>query len=119
VEKAVKTPKMPPFPRNIPSILRAIASNLGHEVRVAVLAWADREQAKADERRRALEGEAREAEDWLIRQVTEGQCVHEPGMTAAPLRWVYCDECPLGEWDGELTEGAQQMLCSRSRHYSK
>ena len=97
--------------------VRAILSNLAHKVRSAVLDWADREQAKADERMRVLDEEHREAEGWLIRLVTEGQCIYEPvGDTG---RWVYCDDCPLGDHDGHLSWGAQRMLCSRSRHYSK
>lgn len=103
-------------------LLEAVVGNLAARVREEILAWADREEAKAKERKRQLATEAKEAEDWLIQQVTGGKCVHTPHreMNDEYGKWVYCDDCPLGKLhDGPISYEAGTRLCSRSRHYSK
>jgi hypothetical protein len=98
-------------------ILQAVGENVLARVRTEVLAWADREQAAAKARRAKRRAEVEEAEDWLIRLVTEDRCVRGP--VGGNGRWVYCDECPLGSHIGPMSHGAQRVLCSRRRVYSE
>ena len=84
-------------------------------IRDLVVAWADKIKAERSERRKTRERERVEAQNYIIEKITGGECIHAEGKK----RLVYCDDCPIGDFNGELSHGASEWVCTRRRHYSK
>lgn len=81
-----------------------------------LLAWADGQRDQAQARVRKKLDAKTEAEDFVVELATRGYCVH---ARRDELRWVYCDDCPIGQLTGGLSPEASKRLCSRTRQYSK
>lgn len=82
-------------------------------IKKLLLAWAAREKEKQSDRQKQFEAECKEAQDFIIDKIVGQNCIH----TSSTMH--YCDDCIIGDLCGELSYGASEMVCHRSRRYSK
>ena len=85
-------------------------------IRDLVVAWADKIKDQRSERRKKRKQAQLEAQDYIIEKITGGHCIYAEDEDK---RLRYCGECPIGDFNGELSHEASRHVCTLIRGYSK